>query len=162
MKSVTKFGIRSAAIACALTVSVSAFSPNAYAAHPSGTHTDERMSVDVAVSSGNISMYAYVELRHNSPRWWTRVTPYCSNATCGGGASTIGTAYVEVRKRPVGGSWQAWTAVKSKKISADVNQSQWTDDSYNPTNSSSTYDRQIRSTFIDDQGKKWATPAEDL
>lgn len=124
--------------------------------------TEDEITVDVGSSSGNISMLVRVELRHNSPRWWTRATPFCSASTCGGGASTVGVAKIQVRQRPVGGSWGSWSTKESKTVTADPGDSQWTDDSYNPPNSNSSYDRQIRSAFTDNNGKTWATGSKNL
>ncbi len=138
----------------------------AAAAHPSGAHTDGDFTLELDTTTGNIRLNVRVELRHNSPRWWARATPYwrSTDGTYGGGGNQLGTVKLQKRKRLVGSGssgWESWSTMKSKSVTLSGGQV-WTDDSYNPVNSDTTYDRQIRAAFTDLFGRTSATNAVNI
>lgn len=107
-------------------------------------------------------MTGSAQLRHNSPYWWTRwVLTDTSITTIPG---QLGTIKVQVRERAYGEPWAAWVTKRSKTV-LHSDTTVWTDETYNPPNSTSTMERQIRAVFTCtccSPDYSWATPAHSL
>ncbi len=89
-----------------------------------------------------------VELRTESGRYWARATP--ANLEGVAGSFEIGTVKLQLRQRVQSGGvwlgWESWVTKKSNAVLVSEGQ-EWTDDTYNPPNSTSTVQQQVRAAF---------------
>lgn len=91
----------------------------------------------------------HVELRTDGTRYWARATP--SGLSGVGAGAKLGVVRLEIRERDLSQSsaWGSWVTKKSKNVVAGDGQV-WTDESYNPPNSTSTLKFQVCAGYTGD------------